>query len=179
MAWVHSPTSYVPRPSFPKPVVEGASLKTVPDPANAVVATWWDYGYASMFFNGLPTLHDGGLQATPTTHFVADALLKADIVDSIGTLKFLSTSGHKGINAEISVAGLSEAIKAAATSPISISPYHQMAGWTISKIGNWDIERGQPVQLRGNPDGAQVHYKPMNCRFTGYPHQLTCYENRP
>ena len=180
VAWVHSPTSYVPRPSFPKPVIAGlASLKTVPDPANAVVATWWDYGYASMFFNGLPTLHDGGLQATPTTHFVADALLKADIFDSIGTLKFLSTSGHKGINAEISVAGLSEAIKAAATTPspdLYFAVTNQMAGWmgSISKIGNWDIERGQPIQLRGNPDGAQVHYKPMNCRFTGYPHQLTC-----
>ena len=81
--------------------------------------SWRDYGYASMFFNRLPTLHDGGLQATPTTHFVADALLKADIFDSIGTLKFLSTSGHKGINAEISVAGLSEAIKAAVTDPLT------------------------------------------------------------
>ena len=74
---------------------------------------------------------DGGLQATPTTHFVADALLKADIFDSIGTLKFLSTSGHKGINAEISVAGLSEAIKAAATTPspdIYFAVTNQMAG---------------------------------------------------
>ena len=147
VAWVHSPTSYVPRPSFPKPVVEGfASLKTVPDPANAVVATWWDYGYASMFFNGLPTLHDGGLQATPTTHFVADALLKADIVDSIGTLKFLSTSGHKGINAEISVAGLSEAIKAAATTPrpisISPSPIKWQAGWDRSQRSGIGILKG-------------------------------------
>ena len=29
--------------------------RTTADPDNSVVATWWDYGYASMFFNDLPT----------------------------------------------------------------------------------------------------------------------------
>ena len=78
VAWVNSPTDYVPRPSFPKPVLEGlASLKSTADPNNSVVATWWDYGYASMLFNELPTFHDGGSQTTPTTHFVATAFLDA------------------------------------------------------------------------------------------------------
>jgi undecaprenyl-diphosphooligosaccharide--protein glycosyltransferase len=51
-----------------------------------------------------------------------------------------------------------------------------MTGWmgSISKIGNWDIEKGEAIQLRGNPDGAEVHYKPMNCRFNGYPRYLKC-----
>ena len=45
VAWVNSPTDYVPRPSFPKPVLEGlASLRSTADPTNSVVATWWDYG---------------------------------------------------------------------------------------------------------------------------------------
>ena len=79
VAWVNSPTDYVPRPSFPKPVLEGlASLKTAADPDNSVVTTWWDYGYASMFFNELPTFHDGGSQTTPSTHFVATAFLDPD-----------------------------------------------------------------------------------------------------
>ena len=94
VAWVNSPTDYVPRPSFAKPVLEGlASLKSAADPANSAVATWWDYGYASLFFNDLPTLHDGGAQTTPSTHFVASALLDADQAGSVGNLKFLSTKG--------------------------------------------------------------------------------------
>ena len=51
-----------------------------------------------------------------------------------------------------------------------------MAGWmgSISKIGNWDIEKGEHILLRGNPDGAEVHYKPINCRFNAYPRHLNC-----
>ncbi|MEC8088868.1 MAG: hypothetical protein VX120_02450, partial [Pseudomonadota bacterium] len=52
----------------------------------------------------------------------------------------------------------------------------QMAGWmgSISKIGNWDIEKGQPISLRNNPDGSQVHYRRLNCRFNDYPRSLNC-----
>ena len=51
-----------------------------------------------------------------------------------------------------------------------------MAGWmgSISKIGNWDIEKGQPISLRNNPDGPQVHYRRLNCRFNDYPRSLDC-----
>ena len=100
VVWVNSATDYVPRPSFPKPVLEGfASLKKSVDPTNAVVATWWDYGYASMLFNDLPTLHDGGSQTTPSTHFFAMALLDNEQSATVGNLKFLSTRGHRGIAA--------------------------------------------------------------------------------
>ena len=51
-----------------------------------------------------------------------------------------------------------------------------MAGWmgSISQIGNWDIERGEPVILRGNRNGPLVSYEPLNCRLAGYPETLTC-----
>jgi dolichyl-diphosphooligosaccharide--protein glycosyltransferase len=180
VAWINSPTDYVPQPSFPRPVLEGlASLKDIANPQNAVVATWWDYGYASMFLNELPTLHDGGSQTTPTTHFVAHALLEHDKPQSIGTLKFLSTEGHNGIAAGDSLQELETAFREtnAAPSPdLYLVVTNQMAGWmgSISKIGNWDIEQGKPIQLRGNPDGAEVYYKSINCRFGGYPKYLNC-----
>ena len=180
LAWVNSPIDYVPQPSFTKPVLEGlASLKTTTNPVNAVVATWWDYGYASMFFNSLPTFHDGGLQMTPSTHFVARAFLDPETTSTIGTLKFLSTRGHAGIAGETDLTGLNTAFRDAVSSP-SLDLYlvvtNQMAGWmgSISKIGNWDIEKGEPIQLRGNPDGPEVHYKPINCRFNAYPRHLNC-----
>lgn len=52
----------------------------------------------------------------------------------------------------------------------------QMAGWmsSISQIGNWDIEKGEPVALRGNPDSPMVNYEWLNCRLAGYPEKLTC-----
>ena len=180
IAWVNSPTDYVPRPSFSKPVLEGlASLETTADPNNSVVATWWDYGYASIFFNGLPTLHDGGSQKTPTTHFVATAFLDADQASTIGNLKFLSTKGHAGIAAQTDLVSLRSQFKIAldTTSPdLYLVVTQQMAGWisSISQIGNWDIETGTPVILRGNNTGPQVFYEPLNCRLAGYPQRLNC-----
>ena len=56
IAWVNTPTGYVPRPSFPKPVLEGlVKLENIATSEASVVATWWDYGYASLFLNKLPT----------------------------------------------------------------------------------------------------------------------------
>lgn len=180
IAWVNSPTDYVPRPSFPKPVLEGfASLKASAEPTNSVVATWWDYGYASMLFNELPTFHDGGSQTTPSTHFVARAFLNPDQTATIGNLKFLSTKGHEGISTENTLAGLQEKFEEAVSAPspdLYLVVTSQMAGWmgSISQIGNWDIEKGEPVALRGNPNGPMVNYEPLNCRLGGYPQTLSC-----
>lgn len=180
VAWVNSPTDYVPRPSFPKPVLEGlASLKSTADPTNSVVATWWDYGYASTFFNDLPTFHDGGSQNTPTTYFVAAALLDPDQTRSVGSLKFLSTWGHKGIAAEQNLNGIQAKFDQAIYVPspdLFLVVTGQMAGWmdSISQIGNWDIERGGPIILHGNRNGPLISYERLNCRFAGYPETLTC-----
>ena len=180
VAWVNSPTDYVPRPSFPKPVLEGlASLKTTVDPTNSVVVTWWDYGYASMLFNDLPTLHDGGSQTTPSTHFVASALLDADQISSIGNLKFLSTKGSEGIAAQANLASLRRQFDDALDeySPdLYLVLSKQMTGWisSISKLSNWDIESGTPITPRGNNNGPIVFYEPLNCRLAGYPRLLNC-----
>ena len=180
VAWVNSPTTYMPRPSFSKAVLEGlASLRTDVEPKNAVVATWWDYGYASMFFNELPTFHDGGTQTTPSTHFVATAFLDADQARSIGNLKFLSSKGHEGIAEQTTLAGLKAQFSEALDAPspdLYFVVTGQMAGWmgSISTIGNWDIETGKPVTPRGNPNGPILDYQRLNCRLAGYPQSLTC-----
>ena len=70
IVWFNSPTTYVPKPSFTGDTLSGfAFLDGKFDPDAAVVATWWDYGYASTFLNGLPVLHFGGSVNTPTTYF--------------------------------------------------------------------------------------------------------------
>ena len=45
---------------------------------------------------------------------------------------------------------------------------------SISQIGNWDIETGKPVDLRGNSNGPLVNYEQLNCRLAGYPRTLAC-----
>ena len=130
-------------------------------------------------FQWPPTFHDGGSQTTPSTHFVARAFLDADQARTIGNLKFLSTKGHEGIAAESSLAGLQEKFGEAVSAPspdLYLVVTSQMAGWmgSISQIGNWDIEKGEPVALRGNPNGPMINYDRLNCRLGGYPQTLSC-----
>ena len=77
---------------------------------------------------------------------MARALLDSDTLQSIGTLKFLTTAGHKGIFAETRLADLDEAFTAATTAStpaLYVAVTGQMARWmgSISTIGNWDIEK--------------------------------------
>ena len=180
IAWANTPTKFVPRVTFPNQALMGfASLDGQFNPADTVVATWWDYGYASTFLNKLPVLHYGGAVNTAATHIVASALLDDDQTASIGRLKYLSTDGSRGINSQPSTDALIKASRDAAEKPspdLLLVITNQMAGWmgSISKIGNWNIETGEPILLRGNPDGAEVHYKPINCRFNAYPQHLDC-----
>ena len=132
-----------------------------------------------MLFNELPTFHDGGSQTTPSTHFVARAFLHPDQTSTIGNLKFLSTKGHEGIAAESSLAGLQEKFEEAVNAPspdLYLVVTSQMAGWmgSISQIGNWDIEKGEPIAMPRNPNGPIVSYERLNCRLGGYPQTLSC-----
>lgn len=181
VAWTNSLTTYVPRPVFSKPLIEGlSSLKQETDATNPVVATWWDYGYASMFFNGLPTLHDGGTQATPTTHFVARSLLSENQAESINILRFLAANGTYGIAEHSTVEGLETAFNTAENSIPSADLYlvlsQQMANWvgSISAIANWDIEAGERINIPGLQPGSNLQYTTLTCGLDEFPNHLTC-----
>lgn len=182
LAWVNSPTEYLPQPTFPKPVLEGLlKLKALAKSDNSVVASWWDYGYASMFFNQLPTLHDGGNQAGPTTHFFADALLQSDQLKTVQTLQFLINEGNAGIQKHTSKASLFEHISQRNypySSDIYLVLTDQMASWipAISKIGNWDIETGKPITLPNNNNKSYVEYIRVGCNFREFPSMIECGE---
>ena len=163
-------TQYIPKPSFPSPVLDGlSSLKQVDNKDHAIVATWWDYGYASMFLNGLPTLHDGGSQTSPTTYFVARALL-ADQAETVNILRFLSTNTHESLTVYKSQAELFDAMNSPSQSPtpdIYLVLSNQMAGWmsSISTLGNWDIETGLAKKVPNNNNSTALFYRNLNCRY--------------
>ena len=55
VAWVNSPTTYA-KPQLPEACSGRSGISEIDSrPRHSVVATWWDYGYASMFFNDVPT----------------------------------------------------------------------------------------------------------------------------
>ena len=180
MVWTNTPTNYVPRPTFSKETLAGfATINRQFDANSTVVATWWDYGYASTFLNNLPVLHYGGAVNTATTHFVARALLDNKQAASLGALKFLANEGSKGIRSFNNLQALQAAFSDAINTPspdILVVVTGQMAGWisSVSQIGNWDIETGTPITPRGNNTGPQVFYEPLNCRLAGYPKRLNC-----
>ena len=173
VAWTNTPTTYVPRPTFSKEVLAGfAAVNGQYDAESTVVATWWDYGYASTFLNNLPVLHYGGAVNTATTHFMAQAFLDEGQAASFGTMKFLASQGSAGIRSFDNLESLETAFSDAVAKPspdILVVVTNQMAGWmgSISKIGNWDIEAGKPVTLRGNPNGPILDYERLNCRLSG------------
>ena len=179
IAWVNSPTDYIPA-KLQKPVLSAfISLKDRTDPKQSIVTTWWDYGYASRFLNDLPVFHSGGSQTTPSTFLIADAFLNDSQEHSVGTLKFLSKYGNAGIAAQKKRSELHQAFtnNASESTPnLYVVVTGQMAGWisSISQIGNWDIETGTPITPSGNDSGPQIFYEPLNCQLARYPQRLNC-----
>jgi dolichyl-diphosphooligosaccharide--protein glycosyltransferase len=180
IAWVNTPTGYVPRPSFPKPVLEGlVELENIAESHASVVATWWDYGYASLFLNKIPTLHDGGSQTGPATHFFAQALLKADQTQTVRTLQFLTSQSIKDIQQYSSRAALFDDFNQPADGhvpDIYLIFTSQMDGWisTISLLGNWDIETGKPIVLTENNGASHVEYIGLGCNYRRFPSAIAC-----
>ena len=180
IGWVNSPTNYVPKPSFEKKVLEAfTELKEAKSRTDIVVASWWDYGYASMFLNELPTIHDGGRQNTPSTHFFARALLSPQQSEMVGILRFLAKNKYDAINDFDSVSALEQAWNSPNDGPlpdIYLVLTNQMSSWmsSISKLGNWDIENGKPLVIKGNNAASEFSYLKLNCQYSGFPETLHC-----
>ena len=173
--------SYVPNPSFPKDMMRGFAAMQGNLPDEAVVATWWDYGYASMLFNGYRTLHDGGAQTTPVTHYFARALVSHDQSETHALISNLAKHGLGGIQDNSDAAAKVEALLTAPKKgnegpPVFLVLTDQMAGWigSISKLGLWDPSKGQPINVPGNRYGPRLAYQTLQCRGGEAAHQAIC-----
>ena len=181
IGWVNGITDYVPRPSFPTQMMAAfKALDNRVDSENSVVASWWDYGYASMLLNGLPTIHDPGNQNYPSTHLVARALLADDQAESAAILRYLARDGISKIQEQSqSEADLLNQMKARTDRPapdIYLVLTEQMGQWmgSISQLGHWNLDTGQPVPQRGNAYGSVVSYTELRCAPTATAHIINC-----
>ncbi|MGB2468018.1 MAG: hypothetical protein ACPIDW_02735, partial [Candidatus Puniceispirillaceae bacterium] len=180
-SYLVSPTKFMPRAAVPAQVVSALqSLQSVTDEKEAVMASWWDYGYSSLLFNKLPVLADGGSQASPPTYMMAKALLAPSLQETAAILRFLAREGGRGIAAHAdSQKTLIDHIASSAAAPappIYFMLTNQMTGWinSISKIGNWNLDTGQPVPVRGNLGGPGLNYNILQCKPVAVRHQLNC-----
>jgi dolichyl-diphosphooligosaccharide--protein glycosyltransferase len=172
--WLASPTSYVQAPTFDKSTVTHfQKLDTMLPKTNIAIASWWDYGYMSMFMNGRPTLHDGGSQTSPTTYFIANNLIQKSQKQAALELKTLVNGGFRDVikhhlgEVQLSSEGATETY---------LVLTEDMTRWmsSISKIGAFDIKAGKPYQFDGVKPDYQLGYSVLKCKPTDSPQEFLC-----
>ena len=140
--------SFVPGPSIPTAVYATFMEVKKRVPPDAVIVTWWDYGYALMDATGLATFHDGGVQTSPKTYFVARSLITPSSKDLYRITKFLATEGNPGITAaNTSPERLLQAVHNPTRTPeppIYLFFTYDMIGKYIafSNLGSHDLAKG-------------------------------------
>ena len=179
--WVASPTTYVQAPTFDKQTVNHfQKLETLLPASDVAITSWWDYGYMSMLINGRPTLHDGGSQTTPTTHFIANNLTRRSQKEAALELHMLGNMGYAGV---ISYR-LSEEAHSYQPGPDDSAIYlvltQDMTRWmpSISKVGAFDIKVGKPYQFDGVKQGYQLRYDDLKCKPTDSSQEFICNGDR-
>ena len=171
---------YTPIPSFPKNIMKAFAAAKGKLPQGSILATWWDYGYASILFNGYNTLHDGGQQTTPVTHYFARALLSETQSQSNAILHLLSGGGLEVLDENSAsfeaIEGIINRKAIKSEMPIYLVLTSQMASWmgSISELGMWNTQTGQPIIAEGNPYGATMFYSDLRCRSTEIAFQAIC-----
>ena len=177
-AWHFGATKHVSAPTFSKEIVANfIELKDEFPSENSVVVTWWDYGYASMFFNDFPTIHDGGSQTRPATFFIAEALIDSSQEKLAFTLRQLVNDGSKSLlEAETNGNHPFTDSSNKNEEDIYLVLTSDMVGWfpSISQIGAWDLKKGSALSFEGVPKGQSLSYTPMQCKQTNKPEVLNC-----
>ena len=178
IAWYSSPTNFLQSPSFDSKTIQlfKRSSKSL-DQSKSVIITWWDYGYTSMFFNGLPTLHDGGKQNTPTTYFVAKSLMGRSQSEANMMLNSLANLTDDVILENLPLNENKFAFEFQNDGYLVLTS--DMADWisSISQIGNWDIYSGRPIKFETAPADYNLGYELLECKQGDQVNQPLCNGN--
>ncbi|MDB2390301.1 dolichyl-diphosphooligosaccharide--protein glycosyltransferase subunit STT3 [Alphaproteobacteria bacterium] len=178
---------YIPKPSFSREVLTGfatldSRIKSRPDAKQAVIASWWDYGYMATFLSDLPSLHDGSSQISPVTHYIARALTADSQAETAAILTFLAQDGLAGLRSKSAVKGAVEAyfetLPNADKTDIYLVLTQQMVPWmgAISQLGMWDAENGKPINIR--PGTNSLEFQTIRCKNDNSASQLICAGNK-
>ena len=177
--WLASPTNYLQAPSFDKKTVTHfQKLKEILPDDNVAIVSWWDYGYMSSLINGLPTLHDGGAQTSPSTYLIANNLLQHSQKIAAGELQLLGDKGYEAVlrMRQKGMAGDNAGQPYQKNTSLYLVLTADMANWmpSISKIGAFDIKTGKPIKFDGVKPGYQLMYRNLNCQPTNTAKVFLC-----
>lgn len=160
LSWFVSPAScrenyflnctpkYIPKPSVSNEISKGFERLVIHDKNNnGILITWWDYGYWANLISGLSTVHDPGIQNTPKTYLVANALTSNSQEKSAKILNYITSNSLNDIakhtktldDFKIKINQDQNPDK-----PVYLFLTNRMIDWwgSISLIGNWNIEKG-------------------------------------
>ena len=146
---------YIPKPSVNNNISKGFErLKTHDKNNNGVVITWWDYGYWVNLISGLATVHDPGIQNTPKTYLVANALTSTSQEKSAEIFNYVSSNNLSRVNSHatnINNFNIKINDYQSFNKPIYLFLTNRMIDWwgTISLLGNWNIEKGLSENVQG------------------------------
>lgn len=84
-------------PKIFSPLVRDMEWIRLNTPKNAVIFSWWDYGYAYQLYARRAVFHDGGSQGSPKTYLVARALVATDPREGWLFTSFISNYGLTGL----------------------------------------------------------------------------------
>ncbi len=176
IVWLSSPTQFLAAPSFDRQTVNHFSRLKEALPKTGVIASWWDYGYMSMLFNNLATLHDGGAQTTPATYFIANSLLSESQEKAASQLSILANFGKEELIASVNTGMKLPIDSANQRADLYLVLSKDMAKWmpAIARIGHWDIRAGAPLPLSGVKAHYQLYYEPLSCAPTNKDYLINC-----
>gem|GEM_PF-521422 len=89
--------SMVSTPKITAPLVRDMEWLKEKTPKEAIIWTWWDYGYAFHLYARRATIHDGGTQASPKTYLVARSFATSDPKEAWLITSFVSNQGLTGL----------------------------------------------------------------------------------
>ena len=177
--WLFSPTNYLQSPTFNKNTVNNfRTLKDILPGDDVAIVSWWDYGYMSMFMNGFPTIHDGGVQTTPATYLIANNLLRSNQKIAAIELQILADKGYGEVLKFRQMADdkFDGKITIEKKSDTYLVLTADMARWmgSISKIGSFDIETGKPYQFSQTSPTYTLFYENLTCKPTDISQEFRC-----
>jgi len=152
--------NFIPRPVLPPAIAQAfIKLKNI-TPKNAVIWTWWDYGYAIQYYAGRATYHDGGSQFSPKTYFVALSFTTADFDKMKNIINSVSICGAECIEELIKSGKKPEDIKLLfengkltggkfSQRPVYVLFTGDLINkfYWISYFGTWDFEKKRGTHL--------------------------------
>ena len=160
-------------------------------PKDSTIWTWWDWGYASMYFTGVHSFANGGHHAGPVLYPLALAYASPSFLQANQMIKFSAANSNypATVLSEMSAREAQGFINSFMTHKYEIKPsprQYIVASWENIRLaywimfyGSWNLQTGMSVhpQLATIADPFELDFSTGVCTIRGQaPFQLRSYD---